>query len=122
MHACAFFRIPTVYFVNLPSFARVFLDTVLSVAKEKLKQRIFVVKNIEDLKNYIDPDLLPKEYGGTNNFEDVVEDFSELHKKYGKYIKSFCDVKIDWSKVSEDEVWNDSEDKNIGSFRRLELD
>ena len=122
MNSCSYFKIPTFYLVNLPSFARVFLDTILSVAKEKLKQRIVVLKNSDDVKNFIDPDVLPKEYGGTKNFEEVVEDFSELHEKYGKYIKSLCDVKIDWNKVSENEKWNDGEEDSIGSFRKLAID
>ena len=122
MNACSFFRIPTFYLVNLPSFARVFFDAILSVAKEKLKKRIIFVKKSEDLKNFIDPDLLPKEYGGTKNFDEVVEDFSELYEKYGKYIKTLHNVEINWSKVSEDEIWNNGEDDNIGSFRKLAID
>ena len=122
MQTCAHIRLPSVYVINLPSFVRAVFDAILLLAKTKLKQRIILLKKSEDLKNFIDPDLLPKEYGGNKNFDEVAEDFSELYEKYGKYTKSFYDIEIDWSKVSEDEIWNNGEIGNIGSFRKLEID
>ena len=70
----------------------------------------------------MDSDLMPKEHGGTKNFDEVVEDISELYEKHGKCTKSYYDIKIDWSKVSEVRIWNDDETENNGSFRKHEVD
>jgi hypothetical protein len=57
-------RLKGFYIVGLPSFARQFLNWGLSFVHKKLKKRVIFVKDLEELKNFVDFQLLPLEYGG----------------------------------------------------------
>lgn len=53
-------RYKKVCLVNLPSFASFLFEVARSTMNEKMKQRIIHAKDMEDLKNHIEPKLLPK--------------------------------------------------------------
>lgn len=53
-------RYKQLFLVNLPTFAVFLLDVARSTLNDKLKKRIVLPKSVDDLKNYIDPSLLPK--------------------------------------------------------------
>lgn len=116
------FRTPGFYILNLPNIAKFIIDFTMSLTNEKIKKRINVLKENEELKKFIDPILLPQELGGICDLEQVVEDVYELYKKNQDIVLDFANVKIDWSLVSKEDIWNDSETELVGSFRKLEVD
>jgi hypothetical protein len=113
-------RYKKVCLVNLPSFASFLFDVARSTLNDKMKQRILQAKDMEDLKNYIAPELLPQEHGGLlpeavhmANFDKFFESiFPQLDE-----IKST--LVIDWNNVSDEK---EKIKETIGSFRKLELD
>lgn len=116
------FRTPGFYILNLPSIAKFIIDFTMSLTNEKIKKRINVLKENEELKEFIDPILLPREFGGICDLEEVVEDVYELYKNNQDVFLEFANVKIDWSKVTKDDIWYDNETDLVGSFRKLEVD
>jgi hypothetical protein len=116
------FKFPQVYYINLPPFVKSTLDIVLSLAGEKIKKRVVFLTEKNELKNYVDPELLPKSFGGNCELEDIVEDFDALYKKRKKIIEEILATEIDWSKVSEKDMTDYVEGEYVGSFRKLEVD
>jgi alpha-tocopherol transfer protein len=113
-------RLGGIYVLNVPPVERFFIETILAIVKKK--DWIFILKENDILKEHFDPAILPKEYGGNCEFEDAVEDFSQLHEKYIGNVERFRDIKIDMSKASESELCKDLGGEGVGSFRKLEVD
>lgn len=107
--------------MNLPSFANVLLELFKSVLSEKLKKRLFLLRHTEDLKDHINPKLLPKEYGGVKPEAEMMEDFRKLRIERQAMLDKLLNYKVDWNKVAYDKIWSNG-DENIGSFRKLEID
>lgn len=118
----ATFRQKGNYIVNLPSFGRFLFEIAMSIMTEKLRSRLHIVRNKSDMKNFINPAILPTEYGGICSKQDMMKEFLALEEKHVKNLRKLSDFKIDFSKVdvSKNESRNDEE--KIGSFRTLEID
>ncbi|XP_055534841.1 clavesin-1-like isoform X1 [Wyeomyia smithii] len=113
------------HFVSLPPFANKLSEFILSVLSDKLKNRVFVHKNMDELKTKINPKLLPKEYGGTVPMADCIAQFKELLKSKRDQLVALDEMQIEINKNSP--YWADSSDADIaagviGSFRKLEVD
>lgn len=112
------------HFVNIPSIANKVIEFALSLTSEKLKKRMFLDKNIDELKAKVDPDLLPSEYGGKVSIEEMVKEFKETLRKNREKTLALDDMFIDldgppaW--LGNDEA--DIEAGIVGSFRKLEVD
>lgn len=119
---CAACRQKGYYTVNLAPFANFIVELFRSFLSEKLKKRFFVLKTFEELKDHINPALLPMHYGGTRSEIDMKQDFLKLHDKHQENVRKFLELKIDWSKVPHDKIWSNSEESNVGSFRKLDID
>lgn len=116
------------------------VDFALSKMTSKMKQRVFLHKNHEDIK--IDKSLLPAEYGGKISMKEMIEKFMiELESKRDvlisndkmsvnlkSYPHSICEGSVRSLKKSIDEIQKSSTNtKNDfegvqGSFRKLEID
>lgn len=112
------------HFVNIPSIANKVIEFALSLTSEKLKKRMFLDKNIDELKSKIDPDLLPLEYGGKVSIQDMVKQFKETLRKNREKTLALDDMFIDLNGPPE---WLGNDDADIeagvvGSFRKLEVD
>lgn len=59
-------RIKAIHLVYPPKGIETVFKLFMSVAHEKLRSRIFMHENFEELKKHVDKKLLPVEYGGTN--------------------------------------------------------
>lgn len=58
------------------------VDFALSQMSDKMKKRVSLHKNVEDVKNVIDKKLLPKEYGGEMPMSEMISLFKkELEDK-----------------------------------------
>jgi hypothetical protein len=119
---CTTCRQKGTYIMNLPSFANILMEIFKSTLSEKLKKRIFLLKGTDELKNYIDPSLLPKQYGGTESEEEMMKEFLNLRERKFVNLRKFLEAKIDWDKVSLDKIWSNEDEANVGSFRKLEID
>jgi hypothetical protein len=110
--------------VGLPSFARQLLNWGLTFVNEKLKKRVVFVKDIEELKNFVDFQLLPLEYGGKVSIPEHVKFLKENLLKHRDLILTSIDIDADLKKNLEVEEISEPEiDLGIpGSFRKLEFD
>jgi hypothetical protein len=118
------FRVKAIFILNLPSFAQHILEFIMKILSKKMKERVILLKDASELKNYVDVSLLPKEYNGSISMEDYI-----------KYVKDFLyqnrqnvalanerDVDlVDGSReTSRSDVGLDFGAE--GSFRKLEID
>lgn len=112
-------RYKQLFLVNLPTFAVFLLDVARSTLSDKLKQRIVLPKNMQDLQNYIDPSLLPKEFGGLLTENEHMEIFNEYFRSVRPSLEKIKGRVVDWSKVPDIKA---KTSEAIGSFRKLEID
>ncbi|XP_055608419.1 clavesin-1-like [Uranotaenia lowii] len=113
------------HFVNLPPFANKLSEFILSVLSDKLKDRVFVHKTMDDLKTKVNPKYLPKEYGGSVPMADCIAQFKAFVKAKRDQLVALDDMQIEITKSSA--FWQDTTDADIaagviGSFRKLEVD
>ena len=117
------------------------VDFALSQMSEKMRKRVFLYKKVDDIKNIIDKDLLPLEYGGKIPMSEMISAFQkeleekrdilltndEMELKLDLYprairegstraLKSNIDTFEDWSGMKK-ECYGVQ-----GSFRKLEID
>lgn len=91
------------YFVSLPPFAAFLFEIGRKALTEKLRQRLMTARDMEHLKRFIDPNLLPKEQGGGVSESDMMDKFKALYKIHENNMKSISDCDIDWEKIESKE-------------------
>lgn len=89
------------FFVNLPTLAAFLFEIGRRALTEKLRQRIITAKSMNQLKTYIDPNLLPLEHGGSVSEADMIDDFRKLYETHEANIKEISEVDIDWEFVRQ---------------------
>lgn len=112
-------RYKQLFLVNLPTFAVFLLDVARKTLSDKLKERIVLAKNMEDLKNYVDPKILPAEHGGLISEADQIETFNTFFRSVRPSLEEIKERVIDWNKVPD---LNSKTKETIGSFRKLDID
>lgn len=113
------------YVVNLPSIAHFLLELVRSALTEKLKSRLFLYHNWDELKEskQLDISMLPKELGGTKPEAEILKEFEDnVEKKWDILIDTAKKSELDWTKVPIDKLKANQAEEVIGSFRKLEID
>lgn len=113
------------HFINIPSIANKVIEFALSLTSDKLKKRMFLDKNVEELKSRVNPDLLPAEYGGKIKIDDITAQFKETLRKNRAKTLALDDMYIDLDGASVNWLGNDDADIEagiVGSFRKLEVD
>lgn len=137
------------HFVNIPQFANRIIELGVSLLSDKLKGRITVRhkatssmflshlhqynfyfsiqvhKSIDELKEKIKPEILPKEYGGTIPLDDIIKDFKLKLLQKRAAILSLDDMCIEINKDSNNTLVKGLKDIDgglVGSFRKLEVD
>ena len=111
-------RIKCIYILNLPSFARVLLDVFKLALSDKLQKRLFFPKDLEELKSKFDAKLLPKELGGVTPEAEMIKEFQKTIKHNQKVRQQIYDTKFDMNMIPGKKT----QEINIGSFRKLEID
>jgi hypothetical protein len=106
------------YVVNLPPFAVFLLEAARATLSDKLKKRIVIAKDMNDLKNYIDPLLLPREYGGKYTESEHKDYFDQFFRAVRPKLEEIKARVVDWNKVPDFK----KSKENVGSFRKLEID
>ncbi|CAL7946702.1 unnamed protein product [Xylocopa violacea] len=110
------------HFVNIPSCAIKVIEFGISLLNDKLKNRITVHKSLDELRDAIDPTILPKEYGGELPLSEMIATFKRTLKEQRNRIKELDDMYIDISSTDCQYVSNDNLSGISGSFRKLEVD
>lgn len=119
---CVAMRLKGFYFVNLPKFMQFILEKTKSVMSEKLKNRFAFLKSVEDLGEFIDLSLLPKEHGGTIPEAEMIENFKKIWRERNGKVREIIDFKLDWRKVPLDRLNRHKDSESFGTFRKLEID
>lgn len=88
---------------------------------DKIENVPFIHKDIELLKKFVEPSILPQELGGTIPTKDLIADIKEKLLRYRKEILIFDEFIVD---VPESAMkWNTNSDDGVcGSFRKLNVD
>lgn len=113
------------HFINIPSYANKVIEFGLNIVSDKLKKRVFLHKNLEELTAHVNPALLPKEYGGVKPMADIIRDFKADLKKFRDKILYLDDMYIEITNSPTNWIGNDDSDIEtgvIGSFRKLQVD
>lgn len=92
------------YFVNLPPFAAFLFEIGRKMLTDKMRQRLMTARDMEHLKTYIDPTLLPKEHGGFVSELDMMKKFKKFYKNQEKNLDAINDCVIDWEKIEKKET------------------
>lgn len=98
------------------------VEFVKMLLSEKMRKRVVVLKNQDELVQHINPiSMLPKRYGGTKDEEELrAESAKNIIDNREIILKTIkCDIdmeKIPKSKLEKDEF------EHVGSFLKLEID
>ncbi|XP_050534111.1 alpha-tocopherol transfer protein-like isoform X1 [Daktulosphaira vitifoliae] len=115
-------RIHSVHLLNVPSFGVSIINLFLNRLKKKISEKIYIHKDVEDLKNYIDPHILPTNYGGTfpKTSEELMDDWKNELLKHRDWFEDNNKLLVDEKKrVKKSSYSFESVD---GSFRKLAID
>lgn len=106
-------RIKNIYLVNLPPFAIQLVNIAKLATTEKIRQRVILVPTMNELPNFIEKSLLPKEFGGENSEAQMIESFLTLFDSRLELLREIN---------SYDLVACENPKESVESFRKLELD
>lgn len=112
-------RVKAVHYINPPKFMSRLITFFKMFLSNKIKDRIFVHDNLEDVYQYIPKDIMPTIYGGTDgDIEKLEEDFIDYLVENQAWIASRPTA--DLSRLPEDSK-TDELDMN-GTFKKLQID
>ncbi|KAF7988467.1 hypothetical protein HCN44_001040 [Aphidius gifuensis] len=110
------------HFINIPICASKILEFAVSLLNDKLRSRIMVHKNVEELREAVDPKILPKEYGGKIPLADMIAEFKKKVRAKRTELMALDDMYIELSPKDRCAATNDGLCGISGSFRKLEVD
>jgi hypothetical protein len=90
------------FLVNLPPFAVFLLEIGRKALSEKLRNRLIVIKSINELKKFVDPILLPTEHGGITSEAEMMESFRKAYEDSYANLKEIADCDIDWNIIPKE--------------------
>ncbi|XP_018373844.1 PREDICTED: clavesin-1-like [Trachymyrmex cornetzi] len=109
------------HIINLPSSVAKILEFSMSLLNDKLKSRVMIHRNVQELKEAVDPKILPKEYGGEISLSVMIDEFKKELKQKKDELKALDDMYIEISPKYYQEA-NEELSGICGSFRKLEVD
>ncbi|CAO1439489.1 unnamed protein product [Diamesa serratosioi] len=107
-----------IYYINMPSFGNVLFEIFKMAMSDKLKSRLFLLKDLDELKSKIDGKILPKELGGVIPEAEMIKGFKEMMKQNQKKRQQTHDTLFDPTMIER----NKTVESDTGSFRKLEVD
>ncbi|CAO1439479.1 unnamed protein product [Diamesa serratosioi] len=111
-------RLKGVYYINIPSFGNVLYEIFKMAMSDKLKSRLFLLKDLDELKTKIDGNILPKELGGVIPEAEMIKEFKELMKQNHIGRQQIHDTIFDPTMIERKK----KVESDTGSFRKLEVD
>lgn len=106
--------------MNLPSFTQFLVEIALSAMNEKIRKRLVIMKQGDELMNYIDRELLPKHFGGIRSEGEMMQAFLKLRDEHRQKLHEYYSFKLDNAKVPPSKFLSSKD--VVGSFRKLEID
>uniref|UniRef100_A0A1B6JQG9 CRAL-TRIO domain-containing protein n=1 Tax=Homalodisca liturata TaxID=320908 RepID=A0A1B6JQG9_9HEMI len=117
-------RHKSTHFINVPTYANKVFDFFTALLNEKLKNRVMLHKDIDSLKQAVDPKILPKEYGGVVPLAEMIADFKKYLETKREVVLGLDKMKIVINKKAK--FVTELEEQQItgmaGSFRKLQVD
>ncbi|XP_052897660.1 clavesin-2-like [Anopheles moucheti] len=116
-------RVKEVHVVNLPLFGATVGEWIMSCCSEKLRSRLKCYRSLDEFvtkTNLIS--LLPKEYGGKQEAEDLKRQLKTTLEHYRNVILALDDMKVDEKRSATLKNRNPTDTEIIGSFRKLDVD
>ncbi|XP_051166125.1 clavesin-2 [Leptopilina boulardi] len=110
------------HLINIPTCATKVVEFVVSLLNEKLKSRIHIHKTIDDLKKAVNPQILPKEYGGKIPLSEMIDSFKKVLRAKNQELKALDDMYIELSPKENCSTPSEGLGGIPGSFRKLEVD
>ncbi|XP_047350648.1 clavesin-2-like [Vespa velutina] len=110
------------HFINIPTYASKIIEFAMSCLKDKFRNRIVIHKSIEELKEILDPKILPKEYGGEVPLTEMIDTIKKILKEKKEQIKALDKMHIEISPNEYQGAYDDEFSGIFGSFRKLEVD
>ncbi|XP_063237884.1 uncharacterized protein LOC134539629 [Bacillus rossius redtenbacheri] len=110
-------------FLNLPHYASKFMEFFVTLLNEKLKSRIKLISNTEELQKIVNIKILPKEYGGEMPLSEMIDKFLLKLEERREAIKALDEMEMEVDQKTK--FVTDLEDELAGvagSFRQLEVD
>ncbi|CAO1351508.1 unnamed protein product [Diamesa tonsa] len=114
-------RFKSFYVINLPSYAKLLFDIAKGALSEKLRKRIIIAKDLDELKTYINEKQLPAEYGGAVTEKEMLENFKELTVKHRVNLEKLNELNLDLH-LLPGKNQKTTVQETIGSFRKLDID
>jgi hypothetical protein len=111
-------RFKKILIVGLPPYASQFFNIVKMGMSEKMRERMEVIDDINEVLKHVDKSVLTEDVGGDENEKETIEEFRKIIDANLESVKKFINYDVDLTKASA--VCTELE--NIGSFRKLEID
>ncbi|EDV98110.1 alpha-tocopherol transfer protein [Drosophila grimshawi] len=116
-------RMKGVHLVNCPKEAVAVLNLARSLMPNKLQDRFYVHKNIEQLSKIIPREYLPEEYGGSNGrIADIIVEMERQMLSYNDYLKDEMNYGVNEQLRPGKHLTPDTLFGIEGSFRKLDID
>ncbi|CAK1590112.1 unnamed protein product [Parnassius mnemosyne] len=116
-------KLKQVHVINVSPLVDKIVNFVKPFLKEKLRERIFLHTDINDLYKYVPKEMLPTEYGGNAGSMD------ELHNAWMKKLEEYKDWFAEQEQYKANEALRPGKPTNYdelfgidGSFRQLVID
>ncbi|EFN84881.1 Retinaldehyde-binding protein 1-like protein 1 [Harpegnathos saltator] len=110
------------HFINIPGSVAKIIEFAISLLNDKLKARVMMHKDMDELREAIEPKILPKEYGGEVPLAEMIAEFKKELKRQRGQLKALDEMYIEISPKDYHAANNDEFGGICGSFRKLEVD
>lgn len=113
------------HFINISSSAIKLIEFAMSLLNEKLKNRVYYYKTVEELHAKIDKKILPKEYGGEVPLKDMIEALKKKLKAKREDTLALDEMYIEIDEKNCPLVSEMNEELGMGidgSFKKLTID
>lgn len=113
------------FLINLSSAAVKLIEFGTAALSEKLKNRLYICKSVEEIYDKIDKKILPKEYGGEVPLAEMVAKFKEYLKEKREAVLALDELDIEVDEKNCPLISEMNEELGMGlegSFKKLTVD
>ncbi|XP_053675664.1 clavesin-1-like [Anopheles nili] len=118
-------RYSEIYGAQLPKYAVPVIETLLSFASPKLREKITCYKTIDELEKHFEPALKPSLYGGEANLDELNQAFRKRIEEQREIILGLDDMEIDiehYAGVWASEETSLTDDISEAVFKQLNIE
>lgn len=109
------------FLLNMPKFTYAVFEVVKLLMSEKLKNRLYILKNVDELKHHFASEPLLIEFGGKTSESEMIQSFKSLKEEKIKKILSTA-VNFDDHTHPTKKVFKCRHHGNGESFKALNVD